>query len=175
MGFWFTELLERNTQFSTWLEKGRPFYFWMTGFFNPQGFLTAMRQEISRSHEGWSLDSAILSSHVTKLSMDEVREPPPEGVYVYGLFIEGAAWDRRSGRLIEARPKILYEPMPVVHLFAIQEGKKPVAGARLPYTCPIYRKPKRTDLTYVTSLDLNTAKNPDHWIKRSVALLCDIK
>ena len=146
----------------------------MTGFFNPQGFLTAMRQEISRSHEGWSLDSAVLSSHVTKFNVDELKEAPPEGVYVYGLFIEGAAWERRSGRLIEARPKILYEPMPVIHLFALQEGKKTVGG-RQPYTCPIYRKPKRTDLTYVTSLELNCSKNPDHWIKRSVALLCDIK
>lgn len=147
----------------------------MTGFFNPQGFLTAMRQEISRSHEGWSLDSAVLSSQVTKFNADEIHEPPSEGVYVCGLFIEGAAWDRKAGRLIEARPKILYEPMPVVHLFAIQEKKKPAAETRPSYNCPIYRKPKRTGLMYVTSLDLNCTRNPDHWIKRSVALLCDTK
>uniref|UniRef100_A0A5K3EIA0 AAA domain-containing protein n=1 Tax=Mesocestoides corti TaxID=53468 RepID=A0A5K3EIA0_MESCO len=174
LGFWFTELLERNTQFSTWLEKGRPLAFWMTGFFNPQGFLTAMRQEVSRFHDGWSLDTVILASHVTKNNVDELKDPPPEGVYVYGLYIEGAAWERRSSRLIEARPKILYESMPVIHLFAVQEGRRAMGG-RLPYTCPVYRKPRRTDLTYVTSLELNCTKNPDHWIKRSVALLCDIK
>lgn len=37
LGFWYTELLDRNKQFSTWLHTDRPAKFWMTGFFNPQG------------------------------------------------------------------------------------------------------------------------------------------
>jgi dynein heavy chain len=47
LGTWFTDLYARNDQYRSWLKlekDARPIAFWMTGFFNPQGFLTAMRQ-----------------------------------------------------------------------------------------------------------------------------------
>ncbi|KER25686.1 hypothetical protein T265_14170, partial [Opisthorchis viverrini] len=150
LGFWYTELIERNAQFSSWLENGRPVCFWMTGFFNPQGFLTAMRQEVSRMHEGWSLDSVVLASKMTRANAEDLKDPPSEGgVYVYGLFLEGAAWDRRTSRLVEPKPKILYDIMSVINIYAVQEAqttKRQGAGEskgdaqRQYYSCPIYRK-----------------------------------
>ncbi|ELW66090.1 Dynein heavy chain 8, axonemal [Tupaia chinensis] len=172
LGFWFTELLERNAQFSTWIFEGRPNVFWMTGFFNPQGFLTAMRQEVTRAHKGWALDTVTIHNEVLRQTKEEITSPPGEGVYIYGLYMDGAAWDRRNGKLTESTPKVLFTQLPVLHIFAINSTapKDPKL-----YVCPIYKKPRRTDLTFITVVYLRTVLSPDHWILRGVALLCDIK
>ncbi|KAG7190763.1 hypothetical protein KM043_006835 [Ampulex compressa] len=172
LGFWFTELLERNQQFSNWLYTGRPAKFWMTGFFNPQGFLTAMRQEVTRAHKGWALDNVTLHNDVLRYTADEIKTPPAEGVYVYGLFLEGAGWDRRNNRLCESANKVLYVLMPVIHIFAMYNA--PEKNPKL-YQCPVYKKPQRTYVLLVTPLWLQTMKSPDFWVLRGVALLCDNK
>ena len=48
--------------------------------------------------------------------------------------------DRKTGKLVESRPKVLYEQMPVIYIYAINTtaGK----DSKL-YECPIYRKPAR--------------------------------
>uniref|UniRef100_A0A671YVZ2 Dynein axonemal heavy chain 8 n=1 Tax=Sparus aurata TaxID=8175 RepID=A0A671YVZ2_SPAAU len=172
LGFWFTELLERNKQFHSWVFEGRPKTFWMTGFFNPQGFLTAMRQEVTRANKGWALDTVTLHNKVLKQTKEEITASPTEGVYVYGLYLEGAGWDMKNTYLIESSPKVLFTPLPVIHMFALN-STAPV-DPKL-YVCPIYKKPRRTDLNYITAVVLPTIQSPDHWILRGVALLCDIK
>lgn len=94
-----------------------------------------------------------------------------EGVYIHGLSLDGAAWDKRNARLIEASPKVLFAALPVVHMYAIQQQAK---DPRL-YQCPVYKKPMRTDLNYITFMVMKTVHSPDHWILRGVAALCDIK
>ncbi|RLV98350.1 hypothetical protein DV515_00010875 [Chloebia gouldiae] len=171
LGFWFTELLERNHQFYKWIFESRPNCFWMTGFFNPQGFLTAVRQEITRANKGWALDSVVMCNEVTKWMKDDITSPPSEGVYVYGLYLEGAGWDRRNMRLAESKPKVLFELMPVIRIYAENNTAK---DPRL-YSCPVYKKSSRTDLNYIAAMDLKTRQPPEHWVLRGVALLCDVK
>ncbi|XP_029343675.1 dynein heavy chain 5, axonemal-like [Acyrthosiphon pisum] len=174
IGFWFNELLNRHSQITAWVFREKPAQFWMTGFFNPQGFLTAMKQEISRAHKGWTLDNIVLENEVTVYHKQDIKKSPLEGVYVYGLFLDGASWNRREKELQESLHKIMFTEMPVIHIFAINTvGNKLMPG----YECPVYKKPIRTGLTYVCELRLKSPKGTleAHWVSRGVALLCDIK
>ena len=66
LGVWMASLDERHKQCYSWLNTGRPNTFWMTGFFNPQGFLTAMKQEVTRANakNKWSLDDVTYDTTV---------------------------------------------------------------------------------------------------------------
>lgn len=182
LGFWFTTLLERHEQYHSWLFGGRLKQFWLTGFFNPQGFLTAMRQEVTRAHKGWSLDSVVLANEVTKMNKEDVQEGPNLGVYIWGLYLDGAGWSKATSRLLEAMPKVLYCALPVVHVYAvntpvntapIHDSKK--GTTQYFYSCPVYKKPRRTDLTYIFPIVLKSNRSANWWAMRGVAALCDTK
>lgn len=131
-----------------------------------------MKQEVARRNR-WPLDAVLLASEVTKLP-DEgaVRQPPDDGVYVHGLFLDGAAWSAREGKLVDAAPKALFCPLPVVHISAVQAGAKRGAGQ---FSCPLYRGKARTGLRYVDTLQLRTDQAASKWTLRGVAALlsCD--
>ena len=37
-----------------------------------------MRQEVTRIHKGWSLDTVTIDNHVLRLYKDDIREAPAE-------------------------------------------------------------------------------------------------
>jgi dynein heavy chain len=182
LGQWFTSLLERDGQLRNWLENKPPNSYWMTGFSNPQGFLTAMQQEVTRLHkrEGWALDNVTYHTEVTDMMTgDQVREPAEEGVFVHGLWLDGGRWGRKQGSLVESEPKKLFAALPVLWITTLRNsliaGKKDVYSPTglAPYMAPVYRYPTRTDRYLVVTIPLPTkTEKADHWTLRGVAVLC---
>lgn len=56
----------------------------------------------------------LLSSSLKILTDDKPANPPDDGVYIHGLFLDGARWNRDTRELDEAFPKILSDTVPVV-------------------------------------------------------------
>lgn len=102
--------------------------------------------------------------------------PPKDGVYVKGLYLEAAAWDKKAGCLIEPEPMQLVCPMPTILFKPVENKKKITKGV---YMCPCYYYPNRAvgsgRPSFVVAVDLKTgAMNADHYIKRGTALLMSL-
>ncbi|KAK5935877.1 hypothetical protein CgunFtcFv8_021194 [Champsocephalus gunnari] len=89
----------------------------------------------------------------------------------------------QNKKILTSAPQVLFSPLPVVHVFAISSAN--TADSKLPpgggggavslYSCPVYKKPRRTDLNFIFFLQLRSLQPPQHWTLRGAALLCDCK
>jgi len=176
LGLWYEGMIDREAQLSTWINTTRPFTYWMTGFFNPQGFLTSARQEVTRRHkaEKWALDDVVIVTYMTDhFDSRKIKGPPDEGIYIYGLFLEGAGWDKSKKMLCEATPKEMYTPMPIIHVSAVtSESEKKIFGKGEFYSCPVYTVPKRNGLAFIFVAKIPSEVNGRHWVLRGVGILC---
>ena len=177
IGVWFVNMTNRAEQLTTWLKNGRPTCFWLTGFFNPSGFLTASRQEVCRAHskDGWALDDCVDTFDVLKQEKDDVRAGPSEGIYIWGLSLDGARWDKGRNALTDSEPKVRFSPLPVLHIAATGEKVK-LAKGEIRYVCPVYTCPARaahgTQLrNYISQVELRSEEVASKWTLRAVCLL----
>jgi dynein heavy chain len=135
-----------------------------------------MKQEVTRKHraEKWALDDVILRSEVTNFESSQQcsQQVEGEGIYIHGLSLEGGAWSRSEGHLVESEPKSLYSTLPVLYITATSKARKD----KDTYDCPVYKYPSRGDryLLFMASLKCSSDMPPSHWILRGTALLCNI-
>jgi len=183
IGGWFTGLLDRYTQLHTWLENGRREMrsYWITGFTNAQGFLTAIKQEVTRQHkkDQWALDDVATHTDVLRGDTKDIKEMPEEGQNIHGLFIEGARWNRQEGKLDESEPKKLFVPMPVIYVTAMTlkdvKNQSGTYGQHGPYNAAVYKYPRRNDRYLIFRLLLKTTtEHPFHWRLRGVCLVAQM-
>ncbi|CAO2643769.1 Dynein axonemal heavy chain 2 [Lemmus lemmus] len=173
---WTRDLAVRVEQFELWASRAHPpVIFWLSGFTFPTGFLTAVLQSSARQNN-ISVDCLSWEFIVSTVDDSNLVYPPKDGVWVRGLYLEGAGWDRKNSCLVEAEPMQLVCLMPTIHFRPAESRKKSAKGM---YSCPCYYYPNRAGSTdrasFVIGIDLRSgAMTSDHWIKRGTALLMSL-
>eukprot|EP00884_Botryococcus_braunii_P014223 jgi/Botrbrau1/22801/Bobra.0132s0126.1 len=175
LGTWNRDLVARVDQLWRWVDPGVPPVVWLSGLAFPRTFLTAVLQDFAR-RRGVPLDTLEFEFSVVNVPERDILEPAKEGVYVKGIFLDGAGWDHDNGCLCEPKPMQLVVAMPIL-LFRPTAEKQ--VGAKGIYECPLYMTSQRASVTgesqQLLRVDLKAgAAEPLHWVLRGTALLLSL-
>jgi len=198
LGPWFEDYAKRIKFLNDWIEAGAPPVFWISGFFFPQGFMTAVLQNHARKYK-MPIDTVAFSHVMRHEPMEKLTKKPADGCFIDGLFLEGARWDKDEESLVDPRPKELFSPMCVIQLKPLQYREVPEEGL---YRAPVYKVLSRTGVLSTTGHSTNfvfwlevPSNKPtiyrnslvsetneqrqfcdnSEWIKGGVALFCALK
>jgi dynein heavy chain len=192
---WYSDMILRCDALRVWQQDLKtPFSLWMPGLFNPTAFLTAIKQVTIRA-ASLPLDKMGVETHMTTMTeAEQATGPPVDGMYVHGLFMEGARWGEIedpqyqvdvsgtpcAGILSESKPKELLPAMPLIYIKAVlvQPNWEPSSVGYLRpeadlYNCPVYLNTFRGP-TYVFSGTLKTIHPKSKWVLAACALMMQL-
>eukprot|EP00742_Colponemidia_sp_Colp-10_P013019 GILJ01014677.1.p1 GENE.GILJ01014677.1~~GILJ01014677.1.p1 ORF type:complete len:1857 (-),score=367.35 GILJ01014677.1:73-5070(-) len=122
-GSFITDLVRRLDVFDKWVETHNPEpVCWLGGLFFPHSFITGVLQRHCRNNPGLTIDKLRWDNNVCDVDVQSVqtRTEAAEGWYFGGLLLEGCRWDPIARELREAKPGLLTEPLPIIHLFPVK-------------------------------------------------------
>ena len=132
-------------------------------------------QQTSARKNSVSIDTLAWDFIVINLEEKDIMQPPKEGAYIKGLWLEGAGWNDEQSCLCEPEPMELINAMPIIQ-FKPVEARARRSGRGI-YQCPLYMYPLRTGSrerpSFMLTVDLKSGPStePEHWVKRGTALL----
>jgi dynein axonemal heavy chain len=178
---WIDDLNKRVEFIADWVANGTPKAFWISGFFFPQAFLTGALQNYARKYVK-PIDTVSFDFRVLDTPWEDIKEPPADGVYIRGLFMEGARFDTENKTILDSRAKELFTTMPVIHLVPTDTPSSDVGNTYV-YKCPVYKVLTRRgtlsttghSTNFVQFIDLPTSQPPEKWIKAGVAMFCALR
>ena len=175
---WVQDLLQRVTFMTDWLKNGQPKSFWLSGFFFPQGFLTGALQNYARKYQVPIDTLSFRFEYLDEFNPEDLSGPPEDGVYIHGLFMDGARWDVANHCVEDSNLGELYPRLPIIHFIPTRDH---VPNPKH-YQCPIYKTSVRAGIlsttgqstNFVLAIELPTSRDPNYWVLKGAASLCQL-
>ena len=174
---WVKDLHQRVAFMRAWLVGGQPGAFWLSGFFFPQGFMTGTLQNHARKY-AIAIDTLNFGFKILEQEEPEqlaAADVPEDGVVIYGLFFDGARWDRKERSVVESKPGEIYATVPLIHLIPTKDYK----SSPKEFGAPVYKTHVRAGIlsttgmsnNFILPIDMPTKDDPSKWILMGAALL----
>merc|ERR1711988_1067643 len=168
LALWFEDLLLRVVQLQAWsAELETPTSVWITALFNPMAYITAILQTTARANDLPLDQMDIWTDVMEEMEPTKMEQYPETGMYIHGLYMEGARWDGKKNAVADSAPKELHPSMPVMHVQGKVHGEYSTEGI---FECPVYTTSMRGP-TYVFPATLKTAEKVNKWVLAGVCLL----
>lgn len=173
LGSWFEDMIKRHEQLAAWTagsgcpSKTVPVSIWISGFFNPMAYVTAILQTTARLTDQPLDQMYIWSDITTKMEPDELDGYAEDGMYIHGCCLEGARWDSKRGILAESFAKDLHPQVPVINIRGIMYEAVDLTGI---FQCPVFITTQRGG-TFTFIATLKTADPVNKWVLAGVAMM----
>jgi len=175
LGVWMPDLILRVDQLKTWTDNVHLLRStWLPGLFNPNSFLTAIKQVTARG-KAMPLDFMVNRSFVS--NYHEVGDLPVTpmygGTFLHGIFMEGASWEEGKGGdegyITDSKMKELRAVMPIVNCYAIHMDEM---SWDCMYHCPVFITSLRgATFVYQANMRMDADDNEARWVLAGAAML----
>jgi dynein heavy chain len=124
-----------------------------------------------------AIDTLQFRTNVMPCFVKDIKERPEIGVYIYGLYMQGARWDATKKVVEDSQIGTVIVEFPVIWLEPVLE--EDIKRDKM-FECPLYKTSVRAgelsttghSTNFVQYINIPADKDQDYWIRRGTALLC---
>lgn len=175
---WIDMLKRKADFFRGWVNE-KPVAFWLSAFFYPQGFLTALLQNYAR-RKRMAIDQITFQYNFKNFyDKEHIHNKMEDGCFVFGLYMESCRYNTNTECIEDSFAGVRYSQAPIIQF---QPTNNVATSTYEHYSLPVYKTINResdqirssNQSNYILSISCPTKEKPEFWALRGAAFICEI-